>query len=80
MDEKLEQLLDLYAEIKREVKKKDPYLYERWKAGGFLVDDDIYSNYPNIQEVVESLAEDDEECDHPNAVYYCPDCQENFID
>lgn len=46
--------------IKCRVKRIDKHLYERWKAGGFLVDDDIVSMYPNMSEVVESIDDDDE--------------------
>lgn len=46
--------------IKYRVQKVDKHLYERWKAGGFLVDDDIVSMYPNMSKVVESIDDDDE--------------------
>lgn len=62
MREKFERMMDLYEELKREVRKRDPYLYERWKAGGFLVDSDILSMYPHLGQCVDSL-EDDEEDD-----------------
>lgn len=29
--------------------------FTRWKAGGFLVDDDIVSMYPDLGRVIESL-------------------------
>lgn len=54
-----EQIADVLAvgleAIKSRVKKVDNYLYERWKAGGFLVDDAVVSMYPTISEVVEEL-------------------------
>lgn len=62
MEEKLEQLMDLYNELKEEIRRKNPYEYERWKAGGFLVDSDPMSMYPHISQVVEScLDEEDDE-------------------
>jgi len=57
----LAQLMELFNSIKRKVRLNDRHLYERWKAGGFLVDPDIVSMYPHLGEVVESLhAQDDE--------------------
>lgn len=53
--EKMELVLDSYAAIKEEVRRKDPHLYERWKAGGFLVDGDIITNYPNLEQVVDEM-------------------------
>lgn len=53
--EKLDLLLVTYQEIKQAVRKADSYQFERWKAGGFLVDDDIFSHYPNIGEVIDKL-------------------------
>lgn len=59
--EKLTLLLDTYTEIKHSVRKADANLYERWKAGGFLIDDDIVSNYPTIAEVIAELDSEAEE-------------------
>lgn len=63
LSEKYEQMMELYCELKQEIRMRDKYLYERWKAGGFLVDEDIMSIYPDIHEVVETLTsrEDEEE-------------------
>lgn len=53
--------------IKNEIRRDFPGLYERWKAGGFLVDEDIISMYPNMQniyeyvELEEQLEEDEED-------------------
>lgn len=58
--EKLEQMLDLFSQIKEEVRNRDKHLYERWKAGGFIVDNDILSMYPNVEQVVNQLAEEDD--------------------
>lgn len=64
MRKKLEALLDLYADLKEQIRRADAHLYERWKAGGFLVDDDIMSMYPSLSEVVDTLdGEEDEEED-----------------
>lgn len=56
-------LCDAYDDFKHLVKQEDNHLFERWKAGGFLVDNDIISMYPNAEEVYQSLhdPEDDEE-------------------
>lgn len=61
--DKCVKLLDLYHEIKREVRTRDPHLYERWKASGFLVDDSIVSMYPSLTEVMDFLEEGDDEED-----------------
>lgn len=61
MNEQYEQMMELYNELKREVRRKDKNLYERWKAGGFLVDDDVLSMYPALGKVVEQLSDEGEE-------------------
>lgn len=52
---------DLYYQIKKEIKNKNKNLYERWKAGGFLVDSNIISDYPTIEKVIEEIGEFDDE-------------------
>ena len=37
-----------YKSIKQFIKDYAPEEYQRWKAGGFLVDDSIYRIYPSI--------------------------------
>lgn len=61
IQEQLETLMDAYNSIKSEVRRRNPHLYERWKAGGFLIDNDVLSMYPNLQEVVEYLNDDESE-------------------
>jgi hypothetical protein len=62
LQDKLNELMDLFVQIKGEIKSRDRHLYERWKAGGFTVDTDIVSMYPDLTECVEKLdAELDEE-------------------
>lgn len=58
------ELYNSFERIKRFVRKSDSFLYERWKAGGFLVDQDIISNYPNLNQVIDELDVDydEEEC------------------
>jgi len=58
---KMEMVLDGFADIKEAVRRKDSFLYERWKAGGFLVDGDILSMYPNLEEVVQEMESKEEE-------------------
>ena len=53
-------LIDLFQKIKRQVRRKDNRLYEQWKAGGFIIDSDIMSMYPNLEEVVENLQESED--------------------
>lgn len=54
-------LVDTYHKLKTFIRRKSPYLYERWKAGGFRVDECVNSMYPSIAEVVNSLCEEMEE-------------------
>jgi hypothetical protein len=74
---KIEELLDLYNEIKRDIKHKDKHFYERWKAGGFLIDNDIISMYPNIESFLDTLSESDEiHACYKNGL--CPECSEKI--
>lgn len=51
-----------YRSIKQFIKDYAPKeYYERWKAGGFLLDDDIYSMYPTIEPVFDRALENFEE-------------------
>jgi hypothetical protein len=52
MQETYEQMMELYETLKQEVRKRSPFLYERWKAGGFIVDSDVLSMYPNLGKCV----------------------------
>lgn len=54
-------LQDCLAEIKERCRRQAKCTYERWKAGGFLVDSDIISMYDNVYDVVEALQEDSED-------------------
>lgn len=56
-------LMENYESLKREIRRRDINQYERWKAGGYLIDENIVSMYPNLSEVVESVFPDDEEED-----------------
>lgn len=57
----LQDMLALFDEIKQEVKQRDRRLYDRWAAGGFNINADIVSMYPNVEEVVEELGDEDHE-------------------
>ncbi len=46
-----------YRSIKQFIKDYAPEEYQRWKAGGFLLDDDIVSMYPTIGPVFDSAIE-----------------------
>lgn len=63
LQDSLEKISESLSFIKRICKDKDKNLYERWKAGGFLIDTNIVSMYPNIEDVVESLIEEEFEDD-----------------
>lgn len=65
--EDFEKMMELYNSIKRQVRQRDKYLYERWKAGGFLVDHDIVSMYPDLTEVMEQLDNPEDEEDDGGA-------------
>ena len=61
LQESFDEMMSLYEDIKSEVKRRNKHAYESWKAGGFLIDDDIISMYPYLGKVVESLTEEVEE-------------------
>jgi len=53
LQEQYYELMDLYNSLKRQIRLRDPYQYERWKAGGFLIDPDIMSMYPHLGDIIE---------------------------
>lgn len=55
----LQDMLALFDEIKQEVKQRNRKLYDQWGAGGFNINADIVSMYPNVEEVVEKLGDED---------------------
>ncbi len=55
----IDRLMIAFDEVKSEVKRRNSKLYERWKAGGFMVSGDFVSMYPSIEEVMEELGEED---------------------
>jgi hypothetical protein len=61
LSQTFDQLMELFYELKREIKQKDTHLFERWKAGGYTVDPDVLSMYPNLGQVIEKLDEEEEE-------------------
>lgn len=60
LERKYAELMELFNEIQQYVRQKNEHLYENWKAGGFQLDGTFFSNYQNLEQVVESLAEDEE--------------------
>lgn len=62
-----EDMMDTYYQLKELIRRHDKHLYERWKAGGFIVDNDIISMYPNMENAIDSMATEenleDEELD-----------------
>lgn len=75
LEQQVDELYFLYCRVKSEVRSLDKYLFERWKAGGYLIDEDIISGYPNLSQVLEILKDsglvkdssqdDEEDCDKP---------------
>ena len=61
LDAELDKLMEAYNRIKDYCKRNDKHLYEQWKAGGFIIDDNVASMYPDVQQVVDQLAGDVEE-------------------
>lgn len=55
------EMMCLYGKLKHLVKTENRRLYEQWKAGGFIIDPDILSMYPCLEEVIEKITEDTEE-------------------
>lgn len=70
MLERFQEMMGLYEELKHDIRHADRGLYERWKAGGFLVDPDIVSMYPDMGKVVEILAEGEEDDEDEEAACY----------
>lgn len=52
-------LIEVYNEIKNRIRRKNKTIFERWKAGGFIIDSDIMSMYPNVETVIEELESED---------------------
>ena len=73
LKEAFEEMMDNYNIIKHEIRVSNPQLYEQWKAGGFLVDEDIMSMYPNITEVMEEMGYDENPEDDTDR-NSCPVC------
>ena len=59
--ELLETLLDAFNQLKNIIRNHDKREYERWKAGGFMLDDTFVSMYPNLVALVEALPDDENE-------------------
>lgn len=78
IEESFNKLMEAYNEFKTMVRQEDKILYERWKAGGFLVDDDILSMYPNALEVFNILSEkaqdEDEDSEEEDTDRLCESC------
>ena len=55
LQEDLENFVERYEHLKSLICSLDPEWYEQWKAGGYLVDSDILSMYPNIYDILEKL-------------------------
>lgn len=55
LQEDLENFVERYEDLKSLICSLDPEWYEQWKAGGYLVDSDILSMYPNIYDILEKL-------------------------
>ena len=63
LSQDIDDLYCLYEDIKREVKTNHKDFYQRWKAGGYLIDTDIISSYPPLEKLLYLLDEDEEDDD-----------------
>ena len=59
--DKIQELLGLYQEVKQDIRRLDKMTFERWKVGGYLVDSDIISMYPNLEKISSDLDLEDPE-------------------
>lgn len=75
LTKKYEALIELFNEIKDEIEERDPNEYARWKAGGFILDTNIISMYPNLDEVVERLGDSEDE----ENTFVCSKCGQEFV-
>jgi hypothetical protein len=58
--EAFKNMTDGFENFREIVRRKNPSLYERWEAGGFLVSDNIVSMYPCASEVMDEFEDEDE--------------------
>ena len=63
LSERYCEMMELFDEIKAEVRRRDPNLFDHWKAYGFELDDTFVSMGPNLGDIVEQLDEEDEDED-----------------
>lgn len=61
LQEALDQLSMAFGEFSSALKKADKKVYEQWKAGGYIVSDNVVSMYPSAQEAADQVGEDEEE-------------------
>lgn len=53
----IDKFFSLYDKLKNHIRRENRPLYERWAAGGFLVDTDVMSMYPNISDALDELGD-----------------------
>jgi hypothetical protein len=53
--------LDKYELIKEYIRRTNTRAYDRWKAGGFIVDHNVVSMYPTLLQTVEDVGYENEE-------------------
>jgi len=51
----LDDTLEAYERLKHQIRYLDQTLYERWRAGGFQIDEDILTIYPTAEWIVKEL-------------------------
>jgi len=56
-----DELYGTYQDIKSEIRRNHPHLYERWKIGGFIIDENVMSMYPCLNDIMDKILEDDKE-------------------
>lgn len=61
IQEMYEVLMENYENLKREIRRRDKNLYDQWAAGGFIIDTNILSMYPSLDEVIDRLPDDDDD-------------------
>jgi len=57
-EEKIAKIMDLFNEVKIEIRNANESFYERWKAGGFLVDPNVHSMYPSLSDAAHFFEDD----------------------
>jgi hypothetical protein len=60
-EEFVSDFMDRYELIKEHIRRTNTRAYDRWKAGGFIVDHSVASYYPTLLQTVEDVGYEGEE-------------------